>query len=82
MANNTDRMDRIDNFHKTKKGRITFGVVELLAAYLFISMAINSGSVWQYTVAIILFIGAVNNLVRGFISGGTKTDVRRSAKKR
>jgi hypothetical protein len=80
---NTDKsVDRIDKFHKTKKGRVTFGVVELLVAYLFISLAIDSGSIWQYIAAIILAIGAVNNLTRAFVSGGAKLNGKKSAKKR
>lgn len=79
--NSTDTLDRIDNFHKTKKGRLTFGIIELLAAYLFISLAIDSGSIWQYVAAVILIIGAINNLIRSFALKGVKTDGKKPAKK-
>ncbi|MEX2014786.1 MAG: hypothetical protein WD885_02520 [Candidatus Saccharimonadales bacterium] len=80
---NTDKkVDQIDRFHKTRKGRITFGLVELLAAYLFISLAIHSGSIWQYIAALILTVGAVNNLIRAFVPVGAKSNGKRPAKKR
>lgn len=80
--NSGETIDRIDRFHKTKKGRLSFGIAEILVAYLFLSLAINSGSLWQYAAAVILFIGAANNLVRAFALKGVKTDGRKSAKKR
>lgn len=79
MAKNS--IDQIDRFHKTKKGRITFGLAELLVAYLFVSLAINSGSIWQYVLAILFAIGAVNNLVRAFTAGKVKSDGKKPAKK-
>lgn len=66
MKRSSSKIDQIDSFHKTRKGRITFGIAELLVAYLFISLAINSGSVWQYIAAVTFAVGATNNLVRAF----------------
>jgi hypothetical protein len=43
-----------------------FALFELTVAYLFASLAIDSGSLWQYAVAILLFIGAIQNFVRIF----------------
>jgi hypothetical protein len=60
-------MEAIDRWHKTKVGHLTFGLAELLFAYLFISLAIDSGSLFEYLVAIILFAGAIQNFVRIFI---------------
>ena len=80
--NNTNTIDQIDNFHKTKKGRLTFGLIELLAAYLFLSLAIDSGQIWQYIAAVILAIGAVNNLIRSFALKGVKKNGKKSEKKR
>ncbi len=77
-SNTNDRVERIDRFHKTGKGCLAFGAVEIIVAYLFISLAINSGSVWQYLTAIILGIGAINNLIRAFM---VKTDGKNPAKK-
>lgn len=60
-------MDAIDKYHSSKKGRITFGTAEIIIAYLFVSLAINSGSIWQYVVAGLLFIGGVNNLIKSVV---------------
>ncbi len=79
--NSGETIDRIDRFHKTKKGRLSFGIAEILVAYLFVSLAINSGSIWQYAAAIILTIGAVNNLIRSFAAPGVKTDGKKPGKK-
>jgi hypothetical protein len=59
-------METIDRFHKTKKGHLTFGLAELLLVYLFASLAIDSGQLWQYAVTILLFIGAIQNFVMIF----------------
>ena len=49
--NTNDRVDQIDRFHKTRKGRLSFGFIELAVAYVFVSLAIDSGSVWEYLAA-------------------------------
>jgi energy-converting hydrogenase Eha subunit C len=59
-------IEALDKWHKTRLGHLTFGFMELLAAYLFVSLAINSGSLIEYTVTIILFAGAVQNFVKIF----------------
>lgn len=72
--NNTiSKIDQIDKFHQTRRGRITFGLIELLVAYILVSLAIDSGSIWQYIAAIILIVGAINNLIRAFARSGVKT---------
>ena len=62
----------IDKFHKTKKGKFVFGALELLAAYLFLSRAIDTGSLWQYLAFILLTIGGIHNLVRAVFHIGSK----------
>jgi F0F1-type ATP synthase membrane subunit a len=57
-------LQAIDKWHKTRVGHLTFGLFELLAVYLFASLAIDSGSLWQYAVTFLLFIGAIQNFVR------------------
>ena len=54
--------DRLDRFHKTNQGYATFFVLELLAAYLLASAAIDTGSLWIYAAAIVISIGALINL--------------------
>jgi len=55
---------QIDKFHKTRPGFAVFGLVELGLVYIFASLAINSGSVWQWLLAIIFLFGSLQNLVR------------------
>ena len=57
-------MQRLHNFHQTKIGLLVFGLVELGLSYLFFSLAVNSGSLWQWTLAFILFVGFAQNFVR------------------
>lgn len=73
--------DRIDRFHKTRKGRIVFGLGELLVAYLFVSLAIESGSIWQYLIAILLVVGGINNLIRVFVAEKPKSNGKKPKKK-
>jgi hypothetical protein len=54
----------IDKWHKTRTGHLTFGVAELAMAYGFASWAIDTGSLWQYALAVILLVGGVANLFR------------------
>lgn len=55
---------RLESFHKTRGGYAVFGVVELGLAYLFASLAINSGSLWQWALALIMVIGFLQNFVK------------------
>lgn len=56
-------IDRLTSFHKTRRGYGVFALVELGLAYLFASIAIDTGNLWTYATAIILFIGGLINLV-------------------
>jgi hypothetical protein len=59
-------LQAIDKWHKTKTGHLTFGLVELLLAYAFASLAIDSGRLLEYAVTFILFAGAIHNFVSIF----------------
>jgi hypothetical protein len=54
----------IDKFHNTPKGKLIFGAVEWIVSYMIISRAIDTGSLWEWTLGILLFIGGLTNLVR------------------
>lgn len=54
----------IDRFHKTKKGKLVFGILEIGLAYLVVSRAIDTGSLWEWLLGLLLLLGAFNNLVR------------------
>jgi hypothetical protein len=59
-------INRLDRFHKTPKGYLAFGLIELVLAYTFASIAIDSANMWAYLAAIILTIGALRNLFSVF----------------
>lgn len=54
-------LKQLDRWHKTKTGLLVFGVAELGAAYLFFSLAVNSGSLWQWTLTVVLLGGGLRN---------------------
>ena len=56
----------LDKWQRTRVGYLVFGLVELAMAYGFASWAIDTGSLWQYALAVILLIGGLQNLVRIF----------------
>jgi hypothetical protein len=59
-------LQAIDKWHKTRTGHLTFGFAELGLSYIFISLAIDSASLWEYAAGIILLVGGIQNLVRIF----------------
>lgn len=61
-----DLLKQIDRFHKTRTGYTVFAVIELVLVYIFASISIDTGNLWYYAITILLFIGAVQNIVRIF----------------
>lgn len=59
-------INSIHQFHKTKRGYLVFALVEVALAYIFASIAIDSGSLWAYLAAIIFAIGALLNFLNLF----------------
>lgn len=57
-------IEALDKFHKTRRGYFVFGLVELGVAYLFASLAIDSGDWWEYVLAIVFLFGFLQNFVR------------------
>jgi uncharacterized membrane protein HdeD (DUF308 family) len=58
------RLEKLDKFHKTNPGYLLFGLVELILAYAAISWAIDSGRILAYTLAIILLVGGLQNIIK------------------
>lgn len=54
-------LQKLDTWHKTKQGLLVFGLIELIAAYILASLAINSGSLLQWFLAIVLLLGSLQN---------------------
>lgn len=71
----------IDKFHDTRKGKLIFGVIELVLAAVVITRAIDTGSLWEWLIALLFFIGGLNNLVRTLFRQ-VKSDAKDKAKKR
>jgi hypothetical protein len=63
-----ETLQQVDRWHQTRKGYLVFGVIELLIAYGFASLAINYAGIWQYALGIVFIYGGVRNLVRIFRS--------------
>ncbi len=59
---NSNIIRRFDRFHRTRTGYLLLGIIELLLAYIFISIAIDTANLWSYLAAIILVFGAIFNL--------------------
>jgi hypothetical protein len=57
-------LKRLDDFHKTRIGYLVFGLLELGLTYLFFRLAANSGRFWEWALAVILFIGFLQNFGR------------------
>jgi len=57
-------MAKIVTFSKTKQGLILQAAVSLALSYAFISRAIDTGSLWQYLVGLILLVMTFKFLIR------------------
>ncbi len=57
-------MQQLDKWHKTRIGFLVFALVELAAAYVFGSWAINNGNLLDYLFAILFLIGGIQNLAK------------------
>lgn len=65
-------IEALDKWHHTKTGLAAFGLLELAVSYVLVSLAIDSGSLWQYGLALILLVGSLMNFAKllwAFISG-------------
>lgn len=65
--------DQLEKHHKqsafirwkyTWYGRLTWTLVDLAIAYAFFSLAIDSGALWQWGIAILFLINGLYNLIR------------------
>lgn len=55
---------KLHKWHQTKRGLAVFGLIELVAAYLLGSRALDTGSLIEYFLATVLFVGALHNFFR------------------
>jgi hypothetical protein len=54
----------VDKFHKTRVGHLLFGLVELAIGLTVINLAIPSGDWWEWLIALICFVGFLQNFGR------------------
>jgi hypothetical protein len=57
-------LHKLDNFHKTKSGYLLFGLIEMAAAYGFISLSIDRGNLCFYLLTLVFLVGALQNLLK------------------
>lgn len=57
-------MKSLRKWHQTKSGLLVFSLIELAIAYGFASLAIDRGSILWYVLALIFFVGFLQNLVK------------------
>jgi hypothetical protein len=67
---------KLHKWHQTILGLLIFGLVELAIAYGFASLAIDRGNFLWYLLALIFFIGGLQNLFKligKLINGGRQS---------
>lgn len=57
-------LQKLNQFHKTTAGYAVFGLIELGLAALLATLAIDSGSLWQWALTVVFALGVVNNIIR------------------
>lgn len=66
-------INQLKAWHKTKLGLLAFGLVELGISYGFVSLAIDRGNFLWWLLALILFVGGVQNLFKlAFLTMGKR----------
>jgi len=74
-------LQKLDAFHKTRWGYLTFGVLELAMAYGIVDWALDSGALWWWIAAAILLLGALQNFVQFVLTFLRRKTAERKAKK-
>jgi hypothetical protein len=63
-------INRFLTWKQTRLGLVVSGVVEAALFYLFASLAIDSGSGWDYLLAIIFLLGTIVSFVKAIKGHG------------
>lgn len=61
-------LKKLDAWHKTKIGLLVFAVLELILAYIFVSLAIDKGNFIYYFITLALLFGSLQNFFKLFTS--------------
>lgn len=54
-------MEKLQSFHKTKQGYLTFGILELILLYVAVTIALDTANMFVYALSIILIVGVITN---------------------
>ena len=54
----------VQAWHETRLGNLVFALAELALAYAFVSLAIDTGSLWYYALTLLFAIGFLRNFIR------------------
>jgi hypothetical protein len=65
-----ESVNRFLVWKQTRKGLLISGVMEAILFYVFASLAIDSGSLWHYALAIIFLVGAGISFVKAIKGHG------------
>lgn len=57
-------LKKLDAWHKTRRGLLVFAVLELLLAYVFVSLAINKGNLLYYILTLVFLFVFLQNTVK------------------
>ena len=67
-AINNRPIKRFESFHRSLQGYMILGTIELILAYIFASIAIDTASMWAYLAAIILTLGVIFNFANAIMT--------------
>jgi hypothetical protein len=56
--------NRLDKWHKTKRGLSVFTLIELVITYGFASLAIDRGNPLWYLLTLLFLVGSLQNLFK------------------
>lgn len=57
-------LSKVHAWKQSRTGLLITGTLELVLAYIFGSLALDSGSFWHYLLALVFFIGAVQSFFK------------------
>ncbi len=75
MAKKKANLESYASWRRSLVGGITFAIIYVVLAYIFVSLAIDSGSLWQYLLAFASFIMGLQSIamaVKNRVNGTKK----------
>jgi len=66
MSSEQNQHNAFVRWKHTKIGRLTWAIVTAVIAYMFVSLALDSGALWQWAVAALFIVDALYNIVQLF----------------